>query len=59
MIKKYDEFFKGYELEAYELFGSHRKNRGVEFTVWAPHAFKVEVFTSRNWQEFFPMKKID
>ncbi|MBR0462021.1 MAG: 1,4-alpha-glucan branching protein GlgB [Erysipelotrichaceae bacterium] len=59
MIKKYDEFFKGYELEAYDLFGSRRKDRGVEFTVWAPHACKVEVFTSRNWQEFFPLEKID
>ena len=59
MLKKFNKFFEGYELEAYKLFGSHKKDGGVEFCVWAPHALKVEVFTSRNWEVFYPLKKID
>ena len=58
-MKKFDKFFNGYELEAYKLFGSHIKDKGVEFCLWAPHAKKVEVFTSKNWDEFIELEKID
>ena len=58
-MKKFDKFFNGYELEAYKLFGSHKKNKGVEFCVWAPHAHHVEVFTSKDWSEFIKLEKID
>lgn len=59
-MKIFDKFFNGYELEAYKLFGSHKKGNGVEFTVLAPNAYKVEVFTSReDFGVFFPMEKID
>ena len=60
MLKKYDKFFEGYELEAYKLFGSHIKDGGMEFTVWAPHAHKVEVFTSKDmFTCLYPMERID
>ena len=58
-MKKFDNFFNGYELEAYKLFGSHKKDGGVEFSVWAPHAKKVEVFMSTDWSNYIPMEKID
>lgn len=58
-MKKFDKFFSGYELDAYKLFGSHKKDRGVEFCLWAPHACKVEVFTSFNWNEYINLEKID
>ncbi len=59
-MDRYEKFFSGYELEAYKLFGSHRKDNGVEFTLYAPNAFKVEVFSSReNFTVFYPMHKID
>ena len=60
MMGKFDKFFEGYELEADKLFGSHIKGKGMEFCLWAPHAYKVEVFTSKDgFKELFPLKKID
>ena len=60
MLSKYDKFFEGYELEAYNLFGSHIKDGGMQFTLYAPHAYKVEVFTSKdNFSHLYPMDKID
>ena len=60
MENRFDKFFGGYELEAYKLFGAHAKDGGVECTLWAPHAYKVEVITSFNsWQSPFVMEKID
>ena len=60
MLKKYDKFFEGYELEAYKLFGSHIKDGGMEFTVWTPHAHKVEVFTSKDrFTCLYPLERID
>lgn len=59
MIEKYNKYFDGYELNAYELFGSHIKDKGVEFTLWAPHAKRVEVFTSKDWNSFYELQKID
>ena len=60
MLEKYNRFFDGYELEAYKLLGSHIKNNGMEFSLWAPHAFKVEVFTSKDgFKKFYPLEKID
>ena len=59
-MNRFDKFFEGYELEAYKLFGAHKKENGVEFTLWAPNAAKVEVFTSReDFSSFYPMEKID
>ena len=59
-MKNFDKFFDGFELEAYKLFGAHRKGNGVEFTLWAPHAYKVEVISSYDdWQNPIPMQKID
>ena len=55
----FDKFFEGYELEAYKLFGAHKKGDGVEFCLWAPHAKKVSVFTSKDWNVFYDLKKID
>ncbi|MDO4500363.1 MAG: 1,4-alpha-glucan branching protein GlgB [Erysipelotrichaceae bacterium] len=60
MLKKYDKFFSGFEMEAYKLFGAHIKDGGMEFTVWAPHAHKIEVMTSKDAYTIrTPMKKID
>lgn len=60
MKNKFDRFFEGYELEAYELFGSHKTEKGVKFTLWAPHAHKVEIIGSFNdWTIAYPMSKID
>ena len=60
MLKEFDRFFEGYELEAYKLFGSHIKDGGMEFTLWAPHAYKVEVFTSKDgFNRLYPLEKID
>lgn len=60
MKNRFDKFFDGSEIKAYELFGTHSKDGGVLFTLWAPHAHKVEVITSFNdWQEPFPMAKVD
>lgn len=59
-MSKYDRFFDGYELEAYNLFGAHKVNDGVEFTVWAPNAYKVEVFMSKDdFKVFYPLDRID
>lgn len=55
----FDKFFEGYELEAYKYFGAHKKGKGVEFCVWAPHAKSVSVFTSKDWDKFYKLEKID
>ncbi len=60
MKNKYDAFFNGEELEAYKLFGAHKLKNGVEFTLWAPHAYKVEVISSFDgWKKNHPMSKVD
>ena len=43
---KFDSFFKGEELNAYKLFGSHVTEKGVSFCVYAPHAYKVALISS-------------
>ena len=58
-MKKFDKFFEGLELEAYELFGAHKKNSGIEFTVFAPKAKQVEVYMSSNWANSVELNKID
>lgn len=59
-MKNYDKFFAGEELEAYKLFGAHKYGSGVEFILWAPHAYKVEVISSfDNWSKAHPMDKVD
>ncbi len=55
----FDKFFSGYELEAWKLLGAHKKDGGVEFAVWAPHASAVELMTSRDWEKTIPLSKID
>ena len=59
MLEEFNKFFDGFEMEAYKLFGSHKKNDGVEFCLWAPHAHKVQVFTSFDWNHFYDLEKID
>ena len=58
-MKKYDKFFAGIETKAYNLFGAHKLNNGVEFCVYAPHARLVEVYMSNNWGNSYMMNKID
>ena len=56
----FDAFFAGEELHAYKIFGAHKKENGVEFVLWAPHAYKVELNSSFDgWQNLYPMTKID
>ena len=57
---RFDLFFWGHESEAYRLFGCHKEEDGVSFTVWVQNAYKVELITSLNdWCEPFLMQKID
>ncbi len=59
-MDRYEKFFSGYEMEAYDLFGCHKKGNGVEFTLWAPHAYRVQVFTSReDFSRFYDLNKVD
>jgi len=59
-VKKFDKYFEGFETKGYELFGCHIKGTGVSFTLYAPHAKKVEVFTSKeDYQVFHKMELID
>ena len=56
----FDKFFSGYDLKSYEYMGAHPLDNGVSFTVWAPHAYKVEVFMSKDdFKVFYPLEKID
>ena len=56
----FDYFFSGIDTRAYTYMGAHKKGKGVEFCVWAPHAFKVEVFMSRDdFKVFYELEKID
>lgn len=59
--KKTQAFFEGREIKAYTIFGAHPVKKGVEFTLWAPHAQKISVIGSFNdWDpEVDPMKKDD
>ena len=59
--KKTQAFFEGREIKAYTIFGAHPVKKGVEFTLWAPHAQKISVIGSFNdWDpEADPMKKDD
>ena len=55
-----DYFFSGLDTQAYKYMGCHKLGDGVEFYVWAPHAKKVEVFTSReDFRVFYPFEKVD
>lgn len=55
-----DYFFYGIDTHAYEYMGCHKLGTGVEFCLWAPHAFRVEVFLSReDFRVFYPMEKYD
>lgn len=58
--QEYNDFFNGACFNAYELFGAHKKDGGVLFTVYAPNAFKVEVIGSFNgWGYGHLLEKID
>ena len=60
MKNRFDKFFSGYEFEAFKLFGAHPTDKGVKFTLWAPHAYKVDVIGSFNdWTVGYPLKKVD
>ena len=55
-----DLFFSGLDTQAYRHMGCHKLDDGVEFTLWAPHAERVEVFMSRDdFQVFYPLEKVD
>ena len=55
-----DYFFAGIDTQAYKYMGCHKLGNDVEFYVWAPHAKKVEVFTSReDFRHFYNMEKTD
>ena len=55
-----DYFFAGIDTQAYKYMGCHKLGNDVEFYVWAPHAKKVEVFTSReDFRHFYSMEKTD
>ena len=55
-----DFFFGGYETQAYKYMGAHKRDNGVEFYLWAPHADAVDVFTSKeHFGKFYPMQKVD
>ena len=59
-MRNFDQFFLGYEMEAYRYFGCHPRGNGVEFVLYAPHASRVDVFSSReDFKVFYPMHKID
>ncbi len=55
-----DYFFSGIDTECYRYMGCHKKDDGIEFYLWAPHARKVEVFMSRDdFQVYYPFEKVD
>ncbi|MDY6062274.1 MAG: 1,4-alpha-glucan branching protein GlgB [Erysipelotrichaceae bacterium] len=59
-MDKYNAFFNGECIDAYKLFGAHKKRGGVEFTVYAPNAFKIELISSfNNWYGGYFFEKID
>lgn len=65
IYQKLKEFYEGQSVQAYDLFGAHFVQKdgieGIEFTVYAPHAFEVEVIGDFNqWiGTNHKMKKID
>lgn len=55
-----DYFFAGLDINAYEYMGCHPYQNGVEFYLWAPHAFNVEVIIFIDEIEnHYPMNKTD
>ena len=55
-----DYFFSGLDINAYKYMGCHSYKDGVEFYLWAPHAFNVEVIIlEANRQVKYPLKKLD
>lgn len=58
--QKFDAFFNGECFNAYELFGVFKQGNGVRFTMYAPHAHKVAVITSKDsWSQEHFLNKID
>ena len=56
----FDYFFSGVETQAYNYMGAHKCGNGVEFYLWAPHASKVELFSSKDdFKVFYNLEKID
>lgn len=49
-------FFSGIDRHAYEYMGCHKLGNNVEFCLWAPHAYSVEVLID---DETHLMNKID
>ena len=55
-----DCFFYGLDTQAYKILGCHKLGNGVELSLWAPNAKKVEVITSKEqFKVFHEMKKSD
>ena len=42
------DFYSGISFDAYRLLGAHPAGRGWSFTVWAPHARRVQVLGDWN-----------
>ena len=47
-----EQYYQGYCLQAYELFGAHlceeQRRKGVRFSVYAPNAKAIQVIGSFN-----------
>lgn len=55
-----DYFFSGLDINTYKYMGVHPYKDGVEFYLWAPHAFNIEVIIYKDdSEEIYPLKKID
>ena len=56
----FEKFFLGSDCYSYKYMGCHKKDKGIEFYLWAPHAEKIEVFISKdNYYNPFIMDKVD
>lgn len=42
-LERFNCFFEGRTIEAYKLFGAHKEDKGIRFTVYAPNAKNVQV----------------
>ena len=49
-------YFSGIDKQSYEYMGCHKLGNDVEFCLWSPHAFKVDVVIDDNT---YSMHKID
>lgn len=56
----FDKFFSGVDFESYKYMGCHKKDDGIEFYLWAPHADRIEIYLSNdNYVSSYNMDKED